>query len=138
MESTSEESTEEVSEEDSDIDLQILRREPRRVMPWDTSEEEEEIAVPTQYQIDSFFGRPASWEEFSLFNCVYIDDLNVIEKVRIKNSAVHITSNKQKVYVNAPKTETRFRKIRELAEDCLLYTSPSPRDLSTSRMPSSA
>ena len=25
-----------------------------------------------------------------------------------------------------------------LHEDCLLYTSPSPRDLSTSRMPSSA
>ena len=25
-----------------------------------------------------------------------------------------------------------------LGEDCLLYTSPSPRDLSTSRMPSSA
>jgi len=30
--------------------------------------------------------------------------------------------------------------LRELEEDgiCLLYTSPSPRDLSTSRMPSSA
>jgi len=26
----------------------------------------------------------------------------------------------------------------ELAKGCLLYTSPSPRDLSTSRMPSSA
>ena len=26
----------------------------------------------------------------------------------------------------------------ELPNDCLLYTSPSPRDLSTSRMPSSA
>ena len=26
----------------------------------------------------------------------------------------------------------------DLNEDCLLYTSPSPRDLSTSRMPSSA
>ena len=26
----------------------------------------------------------------------------------------------------------------ELPEGCLLYTSPSPRDLSTSRMPSSA
>ena len=26
----------------------------------------------------------------------------------------------------------------DLYEDCLLYTSPSPRDLSTSRMPSSA
>ena len=28
--------------------------------------------------------------------------------------------------------------FRELCRDCLLYTSPSPRDLSTSRMPSSA
>ena len=28
--------------------------------------------------------------------------------------------------------------IEELADTCLLYTSPSPRDLSTSRMPSSA
>ena len=28
--------------------------------------------------------------------------------------------------------------INTLKEDCLLYTSPSPRDLSTSRMPSSA
>ena len=28
--------------------------------------------------------------------------------------------------------------LRELADFCLLYTSPSPRDLSTSRMPSSA
>ena len=28
--------------------------------------------------------------------------------------------------------------IAEYLEDCLLYTSPSPRDLSTSRMPSSA
>ena len=27
---------------------------------------------------------------------------------------------------------------KELYKDCLLYTSPSPRDLSTSRMPSSA
>ena len=28
--------------------------------------------------------------------------------------------------------------IKKLDETCLLYTSPSPRDLSTSRMPSSA
>ena len=29
-------------------------------------------------------------------------------------------------------------KQEKIDEDCLLYTSPSPRDLSTSRMPSSA
>ena len=30
------------------------------------------------------------------------------------------------------------RQARSQLKDCLLYTSPSPRDLSTSRMPSSA
>ena len=30
------------------------------------------------------------------------------------------------------------KKVSTMAYDCLLYTSPSPRDLSTSRMPSSA
>ena len=28
--------------------------------------------------------------------------------------------------------------VTSMSKDCLLYTSPSPRDLSTSRMPSSA
>ena len=30
------------------------------------------------------------------------------------------------------------RRLADRLNDCLLYTSPSPRDLSTSRMPSSA
>ena len=34
--------------------------------------------------------------------------------------------------------EARAWLIRVEVDDCLLYTSPSPRDLSTSRMPSSA
>ena len=41
------------------------------------------------------------------------------------------------------KLKSIFERIQQLIEqyqpkDCLLYTSPSPRDLSTSRMPSSA
>ena len=36
-----------------------------------------------------------------------------------------------------PVCTTEFGAVAQLA-DCLLYTSPSPRDLSTSRMPSSA
>ena len=43
------------------------------------------------------------------------------------------------VYINGKKVATKFReKIYDLVHGCLLYTSPSPRDLSTSRMPSSA
>ena len=33
---------------------------------------------------------------------------------------------------------SEFSEMSNLAVSCLLYTSPSPRDLSTSRMPSSA
>ena len=33
---------------------------------------------------------------------------------------------------------TQFAQNLEIADTCLLYTSPSPRDLTTSRMPSSA
>ena len=35
-------------------------------------------------------------------------------------------------------TNDEFSKLLDVLECCLLYTSPSPRDLSTSRMPSSA
>ena len=36
------------------------------------------------------------------------------------------------------KVEERYHEKRGLAKGCLLYTSPSPRDSDTSRMPSSA
>ena len=43
-------------------------------------------------------------------------------------------------YFGPPSPEQELEMLREQAQylDCLLYTSPSPRDLSTSRMPSSA
>ena len=39
---------------------------------------------------------------------------------------------------NAPISEDLKLKIVEMIKDCLLYTSPSPRDATLSRMPSSA
>ena len=38
----------------------------------------------------------------------------------------------------ADKNDFKYEMSRAVTEVCLLYTSPSPRDLSTSRMPSSA
>ena len=40
--------------------------------------------------------------------------------------------------VDYPSRERRFDVVYHMLSICLLYTSPSPRDLSTSRMPSSA
>ena len=43
-----------------------------------------------------------------------------------------------KVEVEAVLNESFGEIIRALSNNCLLYTSPSPRDISGSRMPSSA
>ena len=53
--------------------------------------------------------------------------VRVIERKTAINKAVR---NRYRTYVK--KTE------QDIDKGCLLYTSPSPRDLSTSRMPSSA
>ena len=44
------------------------------------------------------------------------------------------------ILLSPVKSGTKFRyfQINPIPDGCLLYTSPSPRDLSTSRMPSSA
>ena len=41
-------------------------------------------------------------------------------------------------FIKSIEEEQEHRKNNPALRDCLLYTSPSPRDLSTSRMPSSA
>ena len=49
-----------------------------------------------------------------------------------------------RIQIESPPANTQIAQIGEIRgwathpTDCLLYTSPSPRDLSTSRMPSSA
>ena len=44
----------------------------------------------------------------------------------------------RKFLASVPKSNEEWLKKRRYSQICLLYTSPSPRDLSTSRMPSSA
>ena len=99
-----------------DEDETVIRR-PRRRMPWDTSDEEEECAVPTQYQLNSFFNLPTNWVDKKLFDCVYIDDYNTVEKILVKNSPLHISQNKQKILVHAPKTERRFARLSGKADE---------------------
>ena len=47
-------------------------------------------------------------------------------------------NNSERKKLTSIKLNDDGRANSPLAEGCLLYTSPSPRDLSTSRMPSSA
>ena len=44
----------------------------------------------------------------------------------------------ERMTLRVPLSKAKESGLRTLSSNCLLYTSPSPRDLSTSRMPSSA
>ena len=54
-----------------------------------------------------------------------------------KELVLHFNRSKSKALILKKKLEGNGTKVY-LIKGCLLYTSPSPRDLSTSRMPSSA
>ena len=80
------------------------------------------------------------------------DPLQVIKKLDLQTGERHIWSAAPSGFVSEPLMVPRPGASAEddgwvldlvwngarQASDCLLYTSPSPRDLSTSRMPSSA
>ena len=57
------------------------------------------------------------------------------EDIEKKIEEVHKNLEKAHMYEYGKGTKTRIGLLEDI---CLLYTSPSPRDLSTSRMPSSA
>ena len=73
------------------------------------------------------------WEQFTVLKTAndYIDSL------RGRNLDVYLLSERIEKPVDHPIVRPSINAMAE-SYICLLYTSPSPRDLSTSRMPSSA
>ena len=66
----------------------------------------------------------ANWEKIKTYSDI---------KFELFKGVAKITINRPEVY-NAFRPETNM----QMLEACLLYTSPSPRDVEESRMPSSA
>ena len=56
----------------------------------------------------------------------------------IESSAISETAEARKREADFVRDQRRQSQLLKQARDCLLYTSPSPRDISGSRMPSSA
>ena len=71
----------------------------------------------------SFFSLHTAFEEQYTELFTAVDEIS--ERIRAKGAL-------------APGGLSRLAEMAGIEEICLLYTSPSPRDLSTSRMPSSA
>ena len=72
---------------------------------------------------------------------------NLLKTRANNNNLIDYISKTEEFYINEVESLNTFKKAtpkdliyldKQITKNCLLYTSPSPRDLSTSRMPSSA
>ena len=63
-----------------------------------------------------------------------------LEGLNFQATKLNIANNVLTLTLNRPEKKNALNNVmmNEINYACLLYTSPSPRDLSTSRMPSSA
>jgi len=88
-----------------------------------------EIKIGTVLPLTGAFGSSGGY--FKQGYTMAIDDVNKAGGLQVGAQKYHVNL----IILDDGSDGTRSR---SLVENCLLYTSPSPRDLSTSRMPSSA
>ena len=96
------------------------------------------MSDPTRAGFIALIGEPNAGKSTLLNEMVGAKVSIVTHKVqttRARIRGVALEGAAQLVFVDTPGL---FKPRRRLDRACLLYTSPSPRDLSTSRMPSSA
>ena len=67
----------------------------------------------------------------------YFDDDSIVLLESMQDGVLY-SNILLKLYLKSLKHGGRLQLDEDIPYTCLLYTSPSPRDLSTSRMPSSA
>ena len=77
--------------------------------------------------------RPAFENVVNTLTATYVDSKNPAVKANPNQTAFNVTKFRREA---SPEVLSKYKGFKPYT--CLLYTSPSPRDLSTSRMPSSA
>ena len=73
-----------------------------------------------QETIDQVVGPLHGWRDEPATTRCYIDDYNIVEKVRSESSVSHITTKTTIRHTHAPKTEKKVRDVRQKASDLLM------------------
>ena len=71
----------------------------------------------TQDEIDAALGVPERWVSVPAGTKAYIDDLNIVEKIRHSDTISHISQSKQSVSAYAPQSECIFSTISKRASE---------------------
>ena len=104
----------------------------------DNEDREEAVKMVSKYNLVAI---PVVDEEGVLKGIITVDDiLDVMEEEASEDMYKFAGSSEHERDVAENENSTLFEQVISCVRGrlCLLYTSPSPRDLSTSRMPSSA
>ena len=81
-----------------------------------------------QEEIDTMDGHP-DWEEGSTQINGYIDDLNVIERVRESGAITHMTEMKTRKFIHSPESEKIFGGINAVASEDNMRVNPKKTQL---------
>ena len=98
-----------VEDSDWEYDFRYFRFKSRHIFD---SSDEEEMEVLDQEGIDHLLGQPDGWEEKEIRKCIYIDDYNVIEKVRQRDAIFNLTTAGRVSYAHAPKSQNFFNSLK--------------------------
>jgi BirA family biotin operon repressor/biotin-[acetyl-CoA-carboxylase] ligase len=95
----------------------------------------ENVCVWSEYQYEGIGSRGNSWvgEKGNLFFSFSIHKNNLVKDLKLQSVSIYYMFLLKEV-LNEFGSKVKFK----WPNDCLLYTSPSPRDRQKSRMPSSA
>ena len=86
--------------------FRFFRPNPRRI----TDELERSLRMP-QAERDAILGIPENWISKPATVMAYIDDLNVIEKIRHSDAVANFSVHKQVTHAHAPQSESFFKQI---------------------------
>ena len=102
--------TAEEGDSEDDCEFRFTRFNPANVL------NDTEISIRyTQSEIEEELGVPVGWNKRSCCTKAYIDDLNIIEKIRHCDAVSTISQNKRVVNTHAPQSEAFFSKITQEA-----------------------
>ena len=85
--------------------------------------------LPSQTEIDEVFGVPHTWKHVPPTVKGYVDDITVLEKVRLTNAVTHYTQGTATKKVHAEKLQKVFLHTEEVTEEIGMQINPSKTQL---------
>ena len=83
----------------------------------------------TQQELDGEFGLPPGWINRGPAKKGYIDDISVLEKLRLPNAITHFTQAKSKRLLHSPESEAIFDEIDGTSEKLGMIINPTKTQL---------